>query len=196
MRDGIQLAVQEAQLQLVPSRLDEISYFLAFLKRLGKYKTVVWPENQLIQSLRAYPVSRRILSDLVGPVANVETESLFHDLFNDSLARRIARYEVRVLLDISGEIIRKMELLAVVQFEQPRELLMNVYYHLVPAYFRISYGFYLPNVLIKDIRQSYRSLYHLCEQALAPLEKLTKRSIPSEEIGFTILFGGEIFGQK
>ena len=38
----------------------------------------------------------------------------------------IARYEVRVLLDISGEIIRKMELLAVVQFEQPRELLMNV----------------------------------------------------------------------
>ncbi|MGG7017732.1 UNVERIFIED_CONTAM: hypothetical protein P3E19_31005, partial [Pseudomonas aeruginosa] len=54
------------------------SYFLAFSqKRLGKYKTVVWPENQLIQSLRAYPVSRRILSDLVGPVANVETESLF-----------------------------------------------------------------------------------------------------------------------
>ena len=170
--------------------------FLLFSKRLGKYGTVVWPENQLIQSLRAYPVSHRILSDLVGPVANVETESLFHDLFNDSLARRIARYEVRVLLDISGEIIRKMELLAVVQFEQPRELLMNVYYHLVPAYFRISYGFYLPNVLIKDIRQSYRSLYHLCEQALAPLEKLTKRSIPSEEIGFTILFGGEIFGQK
>ena len=66
MRDGIQLAVQEAQLQLVPSRLDEISYFLAFSKRLGKYKTVVWYENQLIQSLRAYPVSRRILSDLVG----------------------------------------------------------------------------------------------------------------------------------
>ena len=59
-----------------------------------------------------------------------------------------------------------------------------MYYHLVPRYFRINYGFYLPNVLIKDIRQSYRSLYHLCEQALAPLEKLTKRSIPSEEIGF------------
>ena len=51
--------------------------FLLFLKRLGKYGTVVWPENQLIQSLRAYPVSHRILSDLVGPVANVETESLF-----------------------------------------------------------------------------------------------------------------------
>ena len=34
MRDGIQLAVQEAQLQLVPSRLDEISYFLAFLKKI------------------------------------------------------------------------------------------------------------------------------------------------------------------
>ena len=34
IRDGIQLAVQEAQLQLVPSRLDEISYFLAFLKKI------------------------------------------------------------------------------------------------------------------------------------------------------------------
>lgn len=33
MRDGIQLAVQEAQLQLVPSRLDEISYFLAFSQK-------------------------------------------------------------------------------------------------------------------------------------------------------------------
>ena len=54
----------------------------------------------------------------------------------------------------------------------------------------------MPNVLIKDIRQSYRSLYHLCEQALAPLEKLTKRSIPSEEIGFTILFGGEFSGKN
>ena len=89
-----------------------------------------------------------------------------------------------------------MELLAVVQFEQPRELLMNVYYHLVPAYFRISYGFYLPNVLIKDIRQSYRSLYHLCEQALAPLEKLTKRSIPSEEIGFLPYYLVEKFSGK
>lgn len=199
MRDGIQLAVQEAQLQLVPSRLDEISYFLAFSqKRLGKYGTVVWPENQLIQSLRAYPVSRRILSDLVGPVANIETESLFFTIcLMTALQGELRDTKLEFLLDISGEIIRKMELLAVVQFEQPRELLMNVYYHLVPAYFRINYGFYLPNVLIKDIRQSYRSLYHLCEQALAPLEKLTKRSIPSEEIGFfTILFGGEIFGQK
>ena len=34
MRDGIQLAVQEAQPQLVPSRLDEISYFLCFLKKI------------------------------------------------------------------------------------------------------------------------------------------------------------------
>ena len=54
IRDGIQLAVQEAQLQLVPNRLDEISYFLAFSQK-SKYGTVVWPENQLIQSLRAYP---------------------------------------------------------------------------------------------------------------------------------------------
>lgn len=104
--------------------------------------------------------------------------------------------KLEFLLDISGEIIRKMELLAVVQFEQPRELLMNVYYHLVPAYFRINYGFYLPNVLIKDIRQSYRSLYHLCEQALAPLEKLTKRSIPPEEIGFSPYYLVEKFSGK
>ena len=49
--------------------------------------------------------------------------------------------KLEFLLDISGEIIRKMELLAVVQFEQPRELLMNVYYHLVPLIFGLTMAF-------------------------------------------------------
>ncbi len=80
-----------------------------------------------------------------------------------------------------------------VEFDSFRELLMNVFYHLVPAYFRISYSFYLPNVMIDQIKHQYASIYEMTRKALRPLEKRIGKSIPEEEVGFfTILFGGEI----
>ncbi len=80
-----------------------------------------------------------------------------------------------------------------VEFASFRELLMNVFYHLVPAYFRISYSFYLPNVMIDQIKHQYASIYEMTRKALLPLERRIGKSIPEEEIGFfTILFGGEI----
>ncbi|MCZ1919914.1 PRD domain-containing protein, partial [Enterococcus faecium] len=83
--------------------------------------------------------------------------------------------------------------LMAVEFASFRELLMNVFYHLVPAYFRISYSFYLPNVMIDQIKHQYASIYEMTRKALLPLERRIGKSIPEEEIGFfTILFGGEI----
>ena len=71
-----------------------------------------------------------------------------------------------------------------VEFASFRELLMNVFYHLVPAYFRISYSFYLPNVMIDQIKHQYASIYEMTRKALLPLERRIGKSIPEEEIGF------------
>ena len=45
-----------------------------------------------------------------------------------------------------------MERLSAVRFVDYRKLLMNFFYHLVPAYFRIRYRFTLNNVLIDEIK--------------------------------------------
>ena len=69
--------------------------------------------------------------------------------------------KLEFLLDISGEIIRKMELLAVVQFEQPRELLMNVYYHLVPAIFGLTMA-----LLTECFNQGYSTIVSVALSSL------------------------------
>ncbi len=78
-----------------------------------------------------------------------------------------------------------------VEFDSFRELLMNVFYHLVPAYFRISYSFYLPNVMIDQIKHQYASIYEMTRKALLPLERRIGKSIPEEEIGFSLYYLAE-----
>ena len=72
-----------------------------------------------------------------------------------------------------------------VEFDSFRELLMNVFYHLVPAYFRISYSFYLPNVMIDQIKHQYASIYEMTRKALRPLEKRIGKSIPNFPLSIT-----------
>lgn len=101
------------------------------------------------------------------------------------------------LLSCSAEIIHRMENYSAIQFSNFRELLMNLFYHLVPAYFRIRFGFYLPNVLIENIQLDYPEIFDFTKQALYPLEQVVGQKIPIEEVGFfSILFGGAITNQK
>lgn len=71
-----------------------------------------------------------------------------------------------------------------VEFASFRELLMNVFYHLVPAYFRISYSFYLPNVMIDQIKHQYASIYEMTRKALLPLERRIGRASLKKRLVF------------
>lgn len=78
-----------------------------------------------------------------------------------------------------------------VEFASFRELLMNVFYHLVPAYFRISYSFYLPNVMIDQIKHQYASIYEMTRKALLPLERRIGRASLKKRLVFSLYYLAE-----
>lgn len=86
------------------------------------------------------------------------------------------------LLSCSAEIIHRMENYSAIQFSNFRELLMNLFYHLVPAYFRIRFGFYLPNVLIENIQLDYPEIFDFTKQALYPLEQVVGQKFPLKKL--------------
>lgn len=101
------------------------------------------------------------------------------------------------LMDCCSEIIYEIERLAVIHFDKFKKILLELFYHLVSAYFRIKYGLKITNVLIDEIKIQYTELFDLTQLSLYPFELLTKKAIPQEEVGYiTLLFGGEILNQK
>ncbi len=99
-------------------------------------------------------ISRHVLTGL-GYSEHLNSEIIFFSLCLASIVEGdIQEPALDFLLECSSEVIHRMEFLMAVEFDSFRELLMNVFYHLVPAYFRISYSFYLPNVMIRSNQTS------------------------------------------
>ncbi|WP_165006918.1 MULTISPECIES: BglG family transcription antiterminator [unclassified Enterococcus] len=193
-REILGLALDGSDLQFAPNRVDELAYFLAMTKK--RIATIPLEEIEnpaLLASLNVSALSRSVLTPLMEEKLS-ETEILFFALCLATVVQGDIRdSSLDFLLDRSSEVIHRMESLMAVEFESFRELLTNFFYHLVPAYFRISYSFDLPNVMITQIKQQYASIFELTKKALLPLEECIGKSIPEEEVGyFTILFGGEI----
>lgn len=193
-RDLLDNTISLSDLRFAPNRMDELAYYLSLTtNRMGKISVEKVKDAELLASLAINDISRQILTGL-GYSEHLESEILFLSLCLASIVEGdIQEPALDFLLECSSEVIHRMEFLMAVEFDSFRELLMNVFYHLVPAYFRISYSFYLPNVMIDQIKHQYASIYEMTRKALRPLEKRIGKSIPEEEVGFfTILFGGEI----
>ncbi|MEO1769370.1 BglG family transcription antiterminator [Candidatus Enterococcus ferrettii] len=196
-RDTIQEQTKKAGLEIVPSRIDEVALFLAFsADRMITRPLQKLEDVDLMCSLTAYQAGQLIYQQFFTD--NNQNEAAYLTIILMTIVQgEIQDIQLDQLLSCSAEIIHRMENLSAIEFSNFRELLMNLFYHLVPAYFRIKYGFYLPNVLIGNIQMEYAEIYRFTKDALLPLEKLTGETIPEEEVGFfSILFGGEIARQK
>ncbi|MBO1307796.1 BglG family transcription antiterminator [Enterococcus sp. 669A] len=196
-RDTIQAQTKKAGLEIVPSRIDEVSLFLAFTaERIVNRPLQELDDHDLIQSLTAYQAGESIYHQFFTQDQPMEAAYLTVILMT-VVQGEIQDIQLDQLLGCSAEIIHRMENLSAIEFSNFRELLMNLFYHLVPAYFRIKNGFYLPNVLIDNIQMEYAEIYRFTKEALLPLEKIAGKEIPEEEVGFfSILFGGEVARQK
>lgn len=196
-RDAIQEQTKKAGLEIVASRIDEVALFLAFTTdRIINRPLLQLEDYDLIQSLTAYQAGASIYRQFFAKDQPIEAAYLTVILMT-VIQGEIQDIQLDLLLSCSAEIIHRMEILSAIEFSDFRELLMNLFYHLVPAYFRIKNGFYLPNVLIDNIQMEYAEIFRFTKAALLPLEKLTGKEIPEEEVGFfTILFGGEVARQK
>ncbi|EGP5665242.1 transcription antiterminator BglG [Enterococcus faecium] len=194
VRDLLDKTISPSDLRFAPNRMDELAYYLSLTTiRIGKTSMELVKDAELLASLAVTDISRQVLTGL-GYSEHQNSEIIFFSLCLASIVEGdVQEPALDFLLECSSEVIHRMEFLMAVEFASFRELLMNVFYHLVPAYFRISYSFYLPNVMIDQIKHQYASIYEMTRKALLPLERRIGKSIPEEEIGFfTILFGGEI----
>lgn len=197
MRDEILLQTSTLGLSIVPSRIDEVSIFIGLsYNRIKEMPLANLADLEFLQSLTVYRVSESFSQNFFANKNPYELGYLTV-VFMTIVQGEIRDLQLDFLLNDCAEIIYRMESYSAIQFSNFRELLMNLFYHLVPAYFRIRFGFYLPNVLIENIQMDYPEIFDFTKKALKPLEIAVDRKIPIEEVGFfSILFGGAITNQK
>lgn len=186
-------------LVFVPSRFEEMVYFIGYLTCRMEHNTIVVSkeDQQLLRPLTMYQASQNFLHNFAA-IKNESMESYYLTIaFMTMVQGEIQDTSLDFLMDCSWEIIHEIERLAAIEFKNYRKLLLDLFYHLVPAYFRIRFHFTLNNLLINEIKVQYNEIFELTKLALYPLKNILNQQIPEEEIGyFTILFGGEISNQR
>lgn len=199
VRSNFSMTIEEFDLVFVPSRFEEMVYFISYLIcRTENHEMSFQKEDQeLLEPLIAHKASNRFLEHF-PKIKNTTMESYYFTvIFMTVLQGEIQDTSLEFLLECSSEVIHEIERLSAIEFKNYRKLLLDLFYHLVPAYFRIKFEFKLSNVLIDEIKMQYHEIFELTKLALFPLRKLVEKEIPEEEIGyFTILFGGEISNQR
>lgn len=191
--------IKANELVIVPSRIEETIYFMAYVLRRAKSYSIKLDRQakEMIKELNAFHGSQWFLAKFSGILSPEDEQFYFTLIFMTTTQGEIRDTALEFLLECASRIIHEMERLAAVEFKAYRKLLLDLFYHLVPAFFRIKYHFSLSNVLIKEIKEEYGEIFTLTKIALKPLESLAGRPIPDEEVGyFTILFGGEIGNQR
>ncbi|HJE79915.1 BglG family transcription antiterminator [Enterococcus gallinarum] len=199
VRLNFSMTIEEFDLVFVPTRFEEMVYFISYLIcRTENYEIDFLQEDQaLLAPLIAHKASNQFLAHF-SKIKNRSIESYYFTvIFMTVLQGEIQDTSLEFLLECSSEIIHEIERLSAIEFKNYRKLLLDLFYHLVPAYFRIKFDFKLSNVLIDEIKMQYHEIFELTKLVLFPLRKLVQKDIPDEEIGyFTILFGGEISNQR
>ncbi|EOH93343.1 hypothetical protein UAW_02591 [Enterococcus haemoperoxidus ATCC BAA-382] len=191
--------IKASELVIVPSRIEETIYFMAYVLRRAKSHSIKLDRQakERLKELNAFHGSQLFLAKFSNILDSESEEFYFTVIFMTITQGEIRDTALEFLLECGSQIIHEMERLAVIEFKAYRKLLLDLFYHLVPAFFRIKYHFSLTNVLIEEIKEQYGELFALTKIALHPLERLTGQAIPDEEVGyFTILFGGEIGNQR
>ena len=199
VRTDFSKTIEVFGLSVVPSRFEEMVYFISYLfcRVSGHEITLNQEDKLLLEKLLSYQASNYFLANWTE-IKNKTSEAFYFTiLFMTVIQGEIQDKSLEFLLECAGDMIHEVERLAAIEFQNYRKLLLDLFYHLVPAYFRIRFHFPLGNVLIDEIKLQYSEIFEITKVALFPLKKLIQQTIPDEEIGyFTILFGGEIRSQK
>lgn len=185
---------KEFELQFVEERLTQFANFLLFYKcRQKERKYVKFHSDELIQ-FRKDPMWK-IAEKLVERFAfhNGETEVCYLtiQLLGLSLGNQTSLYEDRDLLfKLCEQLVFDFESKAAIAFEKKNQVILSLYQHLKPAYFRMKYRIPINNPLLDQIKSEHTELFTIVKEMLMPIAGLLNITIPEEEIGFiTIHFG-------
>lgn len=193
VRDYLTQTMHEQKIDFVYGRLDEIVYFLAYTAKRIKEMPLKYMEDQkFLSELAIFPVVDKICFEVFQSDNQIEVAYMTTILMT-IVQGDLADPSFTFILQDAASLIKNFERLAAIHFENYHQLLTNIFYHLVPTYFRIRFGYSLPNPLLLDIKRKYRDIFQITMDAF---EEVVGKSVmvPESEIGYlTILFGGEIY---
>lgn len=198
IEENLGKVLEEQNLNVVPSRKEEVAHYMTFLTvRIKNHPICFLPKD--IKVLEMLHVSQSVKSFVKAmPEFDSPNEEFFlASLFVTVIEGAIRDDSLDYLWGCANEIVKRFQTISAIQLLEEEETLKHTFYHLVPAFFRIYFGYHLSNALTQTIKYQHEELFKLTQIALEPLEKLTKKKTPDNEIAyFTILFGGEIKRQK
>lgn len=193
IRDYLTQTMHEQKIDFVYGRLDEIVYFLAYTAKRIKEMPLKYMEDQkFLSELAIFPVVDKICFEVFQSDNQIEVAYMTTILMM-IVQGDLADPSFTFILQDAASLIKNFERLAAIHFENYHQLLTNIFYHLVPTYFRIRFGYSLPNPLLLDIKRKFRDIFQITMDAF---EEVVGKSVmvPESEIGYlTILFGGEIY---
>ncbi|WP_018659105.1 BglG family transcription antiterminator [Allofustis seminis] len=200
-RDLLKKYIDDEGYRFVLSRTDEIVFLMILSKHMMKsYDFTPIDSFDKIKDLKIFKFCCNLLLNFY----ELEEISTYNTCIFTICVLTVLQGEIHepafdFLLYLSADIIHRVEQLLVVYFSDFKRLLFDFYNHLVPAFFRIKYDLEITNPAMATIYKKYDTLYKITAQAVQPLEQVTKKKTPENEIGyFTILFGGAMnsLGQK
>ncbi|KAF3306234.1 MULTISPECIES: BglG family transcription antiterminator [Lactobacillales] len=193
IRDYLTQTMHEQKSDFVYGRLDEIVYFLAYTaKRIKEIPLKYMEDQKFLSELALFPVVEKTCFEVFQSDNQIEVAYMTTILMT-IVQGDLADPSFTFILQDAASLIKNFERLAAIHFENYHQLLTNIFYHLVPTYFRIRFGYSLPNPLLQDIKRKYRDIFQITMDAF---EEVVGKSVmvPESEIGYlTILFGGEIY---
>lgn len=198
LRKNLKQSLKSSAFNIVPSRIEETAHFIVLLSyRALRHSILLKPKQRKI--LKGLSVVESVDEFIAyQPQFQRVDERLFlTSLFLIVIEGEMKDLALNYLFECSAQIIDRMERISAINLKDENQTLLHTYYHLVPSFFRIYFGYELPNVWTDTIKRQHKELFELTEIALEPLEALTGKNIPDDEIAyFTILFSGEIERQK
>uniref|UniRef100_UPI00403FA2F3 BglG family transcription antiterminator n=1 Tax=Candidatus Enterococcus willemsii TaxID=1857215 RepID=UPI00403FA2F3 len=197
-RQQLKQALQKANLTVVPSRVEEVAHYIVLLSGRVRQHRVLFSadERQLLVSLQAVKVAQYFMSE------TSQFDYPNEELFLTALVMTVVEGSIQdpaldYLLQGAGQIVQRIQSFSAIDFKDRNQTILHVFYHLVPSFFRIYFGFHLPNAWTDTVKRQHNELFKLTKVALKPLEQLANKEIPDNEVAyFTILFGGERENQK
>lgn len=176
-------------LKVIPARLKEAEFFIWLLRnRQKKLLACDYSVSKAFKQLKIYQVSQKFI-ELQAGFQQEQGDYLFVFLMT-IMHVDVKQKEFEFIMDICAQVIAQFERSSASVFRDYKTMLYNLYSHMVPAYFRINYGFKIPNQLATKISHNYAELYQLTKQSLKSFEGVLSRDIPESEYAFfAFLFG-------
>ncbi|SJZ99261.1 Transcriptional antiterminator [Pilibacter termitis] len=196
--NGLEKVLKKTELRVIQNRYETVLCYLPFqLKRSQEHCVELSEQSKkTIEQLSSFQITRYFLQTLEFQL----DEELYYlaILFTTFFEGTLTDTRLDFLLECGQQIIQELERFTAVRVRNREDFLIQLYNHLVPAFFRLRYGLQLKNEMTCEIKLQYDELFQLTKEIIQPLRRLLKGAeITDDELAFfTILFGGEIEAQS